>query len=88
MSTYKFYQDTEENSTAFCEELERGDMVRATVIKRTKRGAILSFNDGCEGFIFGSWSVGTVVWASIQKLNEGFSPRLCVDSVISYPAVA
>ena len=88
--TNQFYQKNIQDATAAFsdveEMLERCDTVRATVIQTTRRGVVLSFNGGCEGFAFGTWSKGTEVWASIQKIQEGFSPRLSVDSVISYPA--
>lgn len=89
MNTKQFYQKNAQDATAAFsdveEMLERCDTVRATVIQTTRRGVVLSFNGGCEGFAFGTWNKGTVVWASIQKIQEGFT-RLSIDSVIAYPA--
>ena len=90
MSTYQFYQNNEVDATVAFDEveetLERFDTVRATVIQTTRRGVVLRFNGSCEGFAFGTYPLDTVVWASIQKIQEGFTPRLSIDSVISYPA--
>lgn len=90
MSTYQFYQNNELDATIAFDKItempERFDTVKATVIRTTRRGVVLSFNNGYEGFAFGTYPLDTVVWASIQKIQEGFTPRLSIDSVISYPA--
>lgn len=64
------------------------DTVTAIVIATTRKGVILRFNGNQEGFAYGGYTINTKVLASIQKIRDGFTPRLSVDSVIAYPGAA
>lgn len=70
------------------ENLQLYDTVLAVVIGTTRKGVILRFNENKEGFAYGGYAINTKVLASIQKIRDGFTPRLSVDSVIAYPGAA
>lgn len=67
------------------EILHRFDSVLATVVRQTAKGVILQFERGQQGFAYGNFPNCTIVLASVQKIREDATPRLSIDSVISYP---
>jgi len=81
-----FFEETPEEFRK--EEPQLYDTVTAIVIGTTRKGVILRFNENQEGFAYGGYAVNTKVLASIQKIREGATPRLSVDSVIAYPGAA
>lgn len=73
----------------YCDEgVHLYDTVTAIVIATTRKGVILQFGNSQQGYAYGSYTIGTRVLASVQKMRVGLSPRLSVDSVIYYPEYA